>query len=139
MKKAVAKAKRKAFGTVSYAEPERKYGVNLSAKDAKSKRGVERAAKAGANVERIRFRAGGETINAATARKVDVDASKKKVLKASGKTFKATAAQMQSDRSRAANRASGIAKREASKKQSRTATAAKQDRAASARGGTKKK
>ena len=116
-KKAASKAKEKAFCTVSYAEPVRKYGTNLSPKEAKAKRQVTRAEKAGATVKTISYKRGNqtgdgsETVNISIARKVDVDASKKKTLKSSGKTFKATAMQMKSDRSRAASRAAAKRKK----------------------------
>ena len=106
-----AKAIDKARGTKSFAEPVRLYGVNLSPKEAKAKRQVLRAEKAGAKTRSMSFKSGGETWNITQANKSDIAASKKKTLKASGTGFKSTARQVKLERERTATRASSMAKK----------------------------
>ena len=131
LKKAATKARQKASGTVSYSKPDDPSRMYTPA-EARKERQVKRAERAGAAIKSYRYQnAGTETMG--IARKVDVDASKPKTAKSSGKTFKATASQMQSDRNRAANRATGIAKREKTKKESASSVAAKKDKAMAAR------
>lgn len=115
-----AKAVNKARGTVNYSfiggDP-KKFGSMNTITGSKNKKKIERAEKAGAQVYRSRGKSslGGETVFL-SASKVDVDASKKKTLKASGKNFKSTAMQMKSERERTATRAVAKAKQASKKK-----------------------
>ena len=106
-----AKAINKARGTVSYTEPVRKYGTNLSPKEAKAKKKVERAEKAGAKTTNASFKFANETYNIKSAKKTDIAASNKKTLKASGTGFKSTARQVKLERERTATRAAAMAKK----------------------------
>ena len=109
--KRAAKAIEKARGRVYYAEPERRYGVNLSSAFAKAKKQVERVEKAGGTVSRKRVPISSGISTTGSAAKSDVAASKKKTLKASGTGFKSTARQVKLERERTATRAAAMAKR----------------------------
>jgi|Laugrefa1bdmlbdn_1035148.scaffolds.fasta_scaffold33800_2 hypothetical protein len=113
-KEAVRKATKKARGTVSYRNTTTSGGGNLSPRESKARRQVERAEKAGAKTTFIK----GPDFPVKFgkfASKTDVDASKKKTLKASGTGFKSTARQVKLERERTLSRVKGIAAREEAK------------------------
>lgn len=106
-----AKAVDKARGVKSFAEPVRRYGINLSSKEEKVKKQILRAEKAGAKTRNMSFKSANETWNITQANKSDIAASKKKTLKASGTGFKSTARQVKLERERTATRAIAMAKK----------------------------
>ena len=105
-----AKAVEKARGIVSYRNTTTSGGGNLSPRENKNRRQVERAEKAGAKTTFIK----GSDFPVKFgkfASKTDVAASKKKTLKASGTNFKSTARQVKLERERTATRAVAMAKK----------------------------
>ena len=99
-----AKAIEKARGKVYFAELE-------AGPMGRTRKKVERAEKAGANVNYKRQTTSRGNQLVKSVAKTDVAASNKKTLKASGTGFKSTARQVKLERERTATRAAAMAKR----------------------------
>lgn len=99
-----AKAVEKARGKVYYSDLE-------AGPMGRTRKKVERAEKAGANVTYKRQDTSRGSQLTKSVAKTDVAASKKKTLKASGTGFKSTARQVKLERERTATRAAAMAKR----------------------------
>ena len=115
-----AKARNKAYGSVSYSYREgnpKVFGDSGSVSGSKNREKLERAKDLGAKVDvKYSITNYGGRAKSMTARKPELAATNEKTMKSSGMSVKSTARQIATERSRTATRATAIAKRVAKAK-----------------------